>query len=223
MMNNEFENNPNPQNDIPQPTFTPAPDFEESAARAEEVAAQAEQVIADAEAGAAPSGKAEASDKAPEAAAGNGQQTPPQNPFPYDSVPQYGAPQYTNPDPNPYGGYDNGSYGAPQQPYGSSQYQQSYGTSYYQQDNVPPAGYAQKSRLAAGLLGIIFGSLGIHNFYMGFNTKAVVQLIVSLAGGLLTCGVATFAMWVWGFIEGILILSGNGPRQYDGNGVILRD
>ncbi|MEE0729089.1 MAG: hypothetical protein UCJ19_00935, partial [Oscillospiraceae bacterium] len=70
MMNNEFENNPNPQNDIPQPTFTPAPDFEESAARAEEVAAQAEQVIADAEAGAAPSGKAEASDKAPEAAAG---------------------------------------------------------------------------------------------------------------------------------------------------------
>ena len=39
MMNNEFENNPNPQNDIPQPTFTPAPDFEESAARAEEVAA----------------------------------------------------------------------------------------------------------------------------------------------------------------------------------------
>ena len=28
MMNNEFENNPNPQNDIPQPTFTPAPDFE---------------------------------------------------------------------------------------------------------------------------------------------------------------------------------------------------
>ena len=52
-MNNEFENNPNPQNDIPQPTFTPAPDFEESAARAEEVAAQAEQVIADAEAGAA--------------------------------------------------------------------------------------------------------------------------------------------------------------------------
>lgn len=163
MMNNEFENNPNPQNDIPQPTFTPAPDFEESAARAEEVAAQAEQVIADAEAGAAPSGKAEASDKAPEAAAGNGQQTPPQNPFPYDSVPQYGAPQYTNPDPNPYGGYDNGSYGAPQQPYGSSQYQQSYGTSYYQQYNVPPAGYAQKSRLAAGLLGIIFGSLGIHN------------------------------------------------------------
>lgn len=223
MMNNEFENNPNPQNDIPQPTFTPAPDFEESAARAEEVAAQAEQVIADAEAGAAPSGKAEASDKAPEAAAGNGQQTPPQNPFPYDSVPQYGAPQYTNPDPNPYGGYDNGSYGAPQQPYGSSQYQQSYGTSYYQQYNVPPAGYAQKSRLAAGLLGIIFGSLGIHNFYLGFNTKAVVQLIVSLAGGLLTCGVATFAMWVWGFIEGILILSGNGPRQYDGNGVILRD
>ena len=88
---------------------------------------------------------------------------------------------------------------------------------------VSQAGYAQKSRLAAGLLGIIFGSLGIHNFYLGFNTKAVVQLIVSLAGGLLTCGVATFAMWVWGFIEGILILSGNGPRQYDGNGVILRD
>lgn len=84
-------------------------------------------------------------------------------------------------------------------------------------------GYVQKSRLAAGLLALMFGFLGVHNYYLGFNTKATVQLILSLAGGLITCGMATLAMIVWGFIEGILILSGNASHLYDGNGVILRD
>ena len=55
-----------------------------------------------------------------------------------------------------------------------------------------------KSKLTAGLLGIFLGSLGIHNFYLGYTKKAVLQLILSLV----TCGIAG----LWGFIEGILIL-----------------
>lgn len=87
---------------------------------------------------------------------------------------------------------------------------------------TPPVGYQQKSRLAAGLLAIILGSLGIHNFYLGFNARGTVQLVLCLAGGLLTCGLGSIAALVWGFIEGVMLLSSNNVR-FDGNGVILRD
>lgn len=56
----------------------------------------------------------------------------------------------------------------------------------------------EKSKLAAGLLGIFLGAYGIHNFYLGFTKKAVIQIVVSLV----TCGVGG----LWGFIEGIMIL-----------------
>ena len=60
--------------------------------------------------------------------------------------------------------------------------------------------------------------------YLGFNSRATIQLIVSLVGGIFTCGVATIGIAIWGFIEGILILSASSPaRMYDGNGVILKD
>ena len=36
-------------------------------------------------------------------------------------------------------------------------------------------GDGTKSKLAAGLLGIFFGSLGIHNFYSGYTKKAIIQ------------------------------------------------
>ena len=35
----------------------------------------------------------------------------------------------------------------------------------------PPAGYPQKSRLAAGILGILGGTLGLHNFYLGNSQR----------------------------------------------------
>ena len=34
-----------------------------------------------------------------------------------------------------------------------------------------------KSKMVAGLLGIFFGSFGVHNFYLGYNTKAVLQSV----------------------------------------------
>ena len=39
----------------------------------------------------------------------------------------------------------------------------------------------QKSKLAGGLLGIFLGSLGVHNFYLGYTTKAVIQLVLTVA------------------------------------------
>ena len=69
-----------------------------------------------------------------------------------------------------------------------------------------------KSKIAAGLLGIFLGGLGIHRFYLGYTKIGVIQIIVSL----LTCGAAS----LWGFIEGILILCGT-QITTDANGVPL--
>ncbi len=74
-----------------------------------------------------------------------------------------------------------------------------------------------KSKLVAGLLGIFLGSFGIHNFYLGYQTKGLTQLLVSLVGGIITCGISTVAMEIWGLIEGIQILTGSINQDADGN------
>ncbi len=78
---------------------------------------------------------------------------------------------------------------------------------------------AAKSKLAAGLLGIFLGSLGVHNFYLGYTKRALIQLLVSL----LTCGIGATAMGVWGLIEGIFYLIGKDGYTTDANGVKLTD
>lgn len=83
---------------------------------------------------------------------------------------------------------------------------------------MPPAqAMDQKSKIAAGLLGIFLGFLGIHNFYLGFTGKAIAQLLITV----LTCGYGSFISWVWGLIEGILILTGS--IATDSRGVPLKD
>lgn len=82
-------------------------------------------------------------------------------------------------------------------------------------------GGEQKSKLAAGLLGIFLGGLGIHNFYLGFTTKAIIQLLVCIIGGIVTCGIAAIGIEIWGLVEGILILTGS--INVDAKGVPLKD
>jgi TM2 domain-containing membrane protein YozV len=134
-------------------------------------------------------------------------------------------PNYTTPNQN---------YAPPYQPYGQapnqSQYntqQQSYGQAPNQSQHMPPQQpyvqppYQQKSKLAAGLLGIFLGGLGIHNFYLGHQKKALTQLLISIIGGIVTCGVAAIAMEIWGLVEGIQILTGS--ITVDANGIPLKD
>ena len=40
----------------------------------------------------------------------------------------------------------------------------------------------RKSKMAAGLLGIFLGFLGVHNFYLGNTSKAIAQLLISVVG-----------------------------------------
>ena len=58
-------------------------------------------------------------------------------------------------------------------------------------------------RLAAGLLAILLGSLGVHKFMLGMTTQGVIMLLVTL----LTCGVAAPVMHIIGIIEGVIYLS----------------
>ena len=66
---------------------------------------------------------------------------------------------------------------------------------------------APKSKIAAGVLGILLGSLGIHKFYMGYTGTGVFMLLMTLVGSLLTFGLAGLAMQIIGFIEGIIYLT----------------
>ncbi|MFT3661856.1 MAG: NINE protein [Gordonia sp. (in: high G+C Gram-positive bacteria)] len=117
--------------------------------------------------------------------AGQQQSYPAPDPFagqqPHPGQPSYAGPSYAGqPGAAPYG-----------QPYGAVP--AGYGQ---------PAQVGQKSKIVAGILGILLGAFGVHNFYLGYTGKAIAQLLISL----LSFGVFSFVSAIWGLIEGILIL-----------------
>ena len=132
----------------------------------------------------------------------NGQQAAPQAQNPAPQQP-FGAPPQAPQPPYPYG--------APQQPYGVPQPPYAAPAPMVVDPNM------QKSKMAAGLLGIFLGSFGVHNFYLGYTGKAVAQLLITV----LTCGFGSFVSGIWGLVEGIMILSGN--INVDGKNIPLKD
>jgi len=72
-----------------------------------------------------------------------------------------------------------------------------------------------KSKLAAGLLGIFLGGLGVGQFYRGNVGLGIAQLVVTFV----TFG----AGWLWGFIEGIVVLVAQpgSPYSLDSNRQIM--
>ena len=84
-------------------------------------------------------------------------------------------------------------------------YSQPYGQPY--QQPYAQASPCSKDHVAAGLLAIFLGSLGIHKFYLGYNTSGFIMLGTSILGGILTLSVASWAIWVIAIVEGIFYLS----------------
>lgn len=151
--------------------------------------------------------------------------------------------------PNPYASQQPAQpfYGQPT--YGQPDYTQSAQPPYYQQQaqpryeqpscNQPPTyaqqtyyqatqqqsgyGYAQKSKIVAGLLGLFLGTLGVHNFYLGYTGKAVAQLLLTLIGWIILIG--PIISGIWALIEAVLILcSSYGSNWHrDGHGQELQD
>jgi hypothetical protein len=64
-----------------------------------------------------------------------------------------------------------------------------------------PAGWTQKQKVVAGILGILLNGLGAHSFYLGNTKKGIIQIVVTIV----TCGLGG----LWGLIEGIMILTGS--------------
>ena len=90
---------------------------------------------------------------------------------------------------------------------------------------VPIDPSKQKSRMLAGLLALLCGPYGVHNFYLGNIDKAVAQLILSLIGiftSWLVIGIVPLmAATIWAIVEGILLFTGK--ITADANGVPLKD
>ena len=115
----------------------------------------------------------------------------------------YGADAYGQP------GYEQAAYAAGQQAYG----QQAYAQPAYGQ---PVFGTAPKQWIVALLLALFLGALGIHNFYLGYTTKGIIQLILTIT--MIGAPIAA----IWAFIEFIMIIARSGSYAYDAQGQPLQ-
>lgn len=161
-----------------------------------------------------------------QAAAGPyGQEAPGQHGYDRQAPPNpYGQPGWGNGQQMPPGAYGQAGQGwqGPPNPYTQAPYGQQVPPNPYAGGYYPAYG-EQKSKILAGLLGIFLGGLGIHRFYLGHTNIGLVQLLGSLVGGILTLGLASFGIAIWGFVEGIMILCGAESFRRDARGIPLRD
>lgn len=110
-----------------------------------------------------------------------------------------------------------------QPPNYTQQYQQPYQQPVY--NTVPPVyqnpqSYGQKSRIAAALLAFLFGTFGVHNFYMGNTGKGVAQLLIGTLGAA-ACGIGPIITLIWSIYEGVQLLKDAVPT--DGHGIPFID
>lgn len=65
----------------------------------------------------------------------------------------------------------------------------------------------ENRRILAGIMGVLFGAYGVHNFIYGYTTKGIIQILMSTILAIFTCGLSAVAAYIWGLVEGILILT----------------
>ena len=150
--------------------------------------------------------------------------------FPQASTPGYGQPGYGQPGYGQPGygqpGYGQPGYGQPgygQPGYGQPAYaagQPGYGQPGYGQPayaaGQPVVGTAPKQWLVAALLAFFLGALGIHNFYLGYTAKGIIQLVLTITV------IGAFISVIWAFIEFIMIIARSGSYAYDAQGQPLQ-
>lgn len=77
----------------------------------------------------------------------------------------------------------------------------------HEQWNNPQPIRQENKKVLAGVLGILFGGLGIHKFVLGYTQEGIIQLII----GICTCGTISGLI---GFIEGIIYLTKTDEEFY---------
>ena len=106
-------------------------------------------------------------------------------------------------------GFEQAAYAAGQQAYGQPGYAQpAYGQ--------PVVAGAPKQWIVAVLLAFCLGTLGIHNFYLGYTTKGIIQLVLTISV------IGIFVSGPWVLIELIMILMRSGSYGYDAQGQPLQ-
>ncbi len=70
--------------------------------------------------------------------------------------------------------------------------------------------YSEKNRITAGVLAILLGTMGIHQFYLGNMKKGLLHLI------LLITGIGSLASTIWAIYEGILLFAGKPMKDGEG-------
>ena len=65
----------------------------------------------------------------------------------------------------------------------------------------------ENKKVLAGLMGILFGGLGVHKFVLGYTQEGIIQLVISVV----TCGIGS----IIGFIEGIIYLTKSDEEFYN--------
>ena len=106
-----------------------------------------------------------------------------------------------------------GAYAAGQQAYGQPGYAQ---PGYAQPAYGQPVVGAPKQWIVALLLAFFLGALGIHNFYLGYTGKGIIQLILTIT--MIGAPIAA----IWALIEFVLILAHSGSYAYDAQGQPLQ-
>ena len=114
----------------------------------------------------------------------------------YDAQQGYGVP---GPDAN-----QQAAYAAGQQAYGQPAYGQ------------PFAAGAPKQWIVAVLLAFFLGTLGIHNFYLGYTTKGIIQLVLTITV------IGIFVSGPWALIDFIMLIMRSGAYATDAQGQPLQ-
>ena len=114
------------------------------------------------------------------------------------------------------GGYAQQHYAPPPPPPGGGYVQPPPAAPYAQaaMQYPSPPGFDQSTansqKIAAGICGILIGSLGVHKFILGMTGPGLVMLLVSL----ISCGAAWPVMHIIGIIEGIIYLTKTDEQFY---------
>ncbi|MES2812203.1 MAG: TM2 domain-containing protein [Bacteroidota bacterium] len=72
--------------------------------------------------------------------------------------------------------------------------------------NNPAQSNQENKKVLAGVMGILFGGLGVHKFILGYTTEGIIQLVITVV----TCGIGSLI----GFIEGIIYLTKSDEEFY---------
>lgn len=64
----------------------------------------------------------------------------------------------------------------------------------------------ENKKVLAGVMGILFGGLGIHKFILGYTSEGLIQIAITV----ITCGVGSML----GLIEGIIYLTKSDEEFY---------